>query len=64
VNGTLTVEKAQLTVWTDSAEKTYDGTALTATAGITGLVNGETATATATGSQTDVGTSDNPYTLS
>ncbi|MBO4926118.1 MAG: hypothetical protein J5472_06530, partial [Clostridia bacterium] len=62
--GTLTVSPAPLTVTTGSASKAYDGTALTAPAEITGLVNGETATATATGSQTDVGTSDNTYTLS
>ncbi len=62
--GTLTVSPAPLTVNTGSASKAYDGTALTAPAEITGLVNGETATATATGSQTDVGTSDNTYTLS
>ncbi len=62
--GTLTVSPAALTVTTGSASKAYDGTALTAPAGITGLVGGETATATATGSQTDVGTSNNTYTLS
>ena len=64
VDGTLTVTKAALTVTTGSAEKEYDGTALTKDeATITGLVNNETATATANGSQTEVGSSDNTYTI-
>ena len=64
VPGTLTVEKAPATVTTGSASKKYDGTALKNTeASIIGLVSGETATVTATGSQTNVGESDNTYTI-
>ncbi|MGI6672342.1 MAG: DUF7507 domain-containing protein [Christensenellales bacterium] len=64
VNGTLKVTKAPVTITTGSAEKEYDGTALTKDeAGITGLVNGETATVTATGSQTEVGDSTNTYSI-
>ena len=60
--GTLTVSKAAAKVETGSAEKDYDGTALTnATATITGLVSGETATVTATGSVTDAVSVDNTY---
>ncbi len=60
VNGTLTVNKAEVTVTTGSDSKAYDGTPLTkAEASIEGLVNGETATVTATGSRTEVGESDN-----
>ena len=60
--GTLTVSKAAAKVETGSAEKDYDGTALTnATATITGLVSGETATVTATGTITDADTTDNIY---
>lgn len=62
--GTLTVTPATLTVTTGSAEKTYDGEPLTCDeASISGLVSGETATVTATGSQTEVGSSDNTYTI-
>ena len=64
VPGTLTVEKAEVTVITGSDEKEYDGTALTnAEANITGLVNGETAAVTATGTQTEVGSSSNTYSI-
>ena len=60
--GTLTVSKAAAKVETGSSEKEYDGTALTnATATITGLVSGETATVTATGSVTDAVSVDNTY---
>lgn len=62
--GTLTVHPAELTVQTASAEKAYDGTALTAPeVTLKGLAAGETATAAATGSLTDVGTAENGYTL-
>ena len=62
VKGTLTVNPAPVTVTTGSASKPYDGTALTcAEASITGLVNGETVTVTATGTITDEGTADNTY---
>ena len=64
VDGTLTVNKAKYTVTTPTATKTYDGTALTTGNGtINGLVNNETATVVATGSQTEVGTSANTYTI-
>ena len=64
VDGTLTIKPAQLTITTPSATKVYDGTALTRPNGtVTGLVNGETATVTATGSQTAVGSSKNGYTI-
>ena len=54
--------KAILTVQTEGATKPYDGTPLTnPAASISGLVNGETATVTATGSQTEVGSSVNTY---
>ena len=58
----VTIAPASLTVQTGSASKTYDGECLTSSeASITGLVNGETATVTATGSQTDVGESENSF---
>jgi len=60
--GKLKIEPATLTVTTGSAEKVYDGEPLTDSyATITGFVNDETATVTATGSQTVVGTSVNTY---
>ena len=46
---------------TYSATKTYDGTALTASGELAGFVNNESATLVITGSQTEVGTSDNTY---
>jgi F0F1-type ATP synthase epsilon subunit len=62
VDGTLTVEPKAVTITTGSAEKEYDGTALTdAIVIIDGLVYGETVTVTATGSQTEVGSSANTY---
>ncbi len=48
-------------VTTESATKTYDGTALTAPGEITGLISKDDATFTVTGSQTEVGESDNSY---
>ena len=63
IEGTITINKAPLTVVTGSAEKVYDGTALTAEGTLTGLVNGEIATLNVTGTQTNVGTSDNTYTI-
>ena len=63
--GRIVVNPATLTVATDSADKVYDGQPLTAEGTtIDGLVSGETATATATGSQTEVGTSKNGYSIS
>ena len=62
--GTLTVNKAALTITTGSAEKTYDGTALTSSeANAAGLAAGETVTVTAAGSITDVGETKNTYTI-
>ena len=61
--GKLTIRPATLTVTTESDEKPYDGTALTADGSISGFVNNETATFTVTGSQTEVGSSSNSYTL-
>ena len=60
---TLTITKAPLTVTTDSATKTYSGTALTAGGKVEGIVSGETVEFTTTGSQTEVGTSKNTYEL-
>ena len=65
VAGTLTIKPAPLTVTTVSASKAYDGTGLTATATVSGLVSADVGkvTVTATGSQTAVGTSDNTYSI-
>ncbi|NLJ65204.1 MAG: hypothetical protein GX337_07425, partial [Christensenellaceae bacterium] len=62
VDGTLTINPKAVTISTGGGEKEYDGSALTnATVGIEGLVDGESVTLTATGSQTEVGISDNTY---
>lgn len=62
--GTLTVTPASATITTGSAEKAYDGTPLTnSEASISGLVNGESATVTATGSITEVGSTENSYSI-
>ena len=53
----------EYTVTTDSAEKTYDGTALTADGKIEGIVDGEVVVVHTTGSQTDVGSTLNTYEL-
>ena len=63
VDGTLTINPAPLKVTTSSAEKVYDGKALTATGKVEGLVNGETVELATTGSQTEVGTSTNTYSI-
>lgn len=65
VTGTVKVEvlPAKLTVTTQSATKVYDGTPLTANGSYSGLVNGETVNINITGSQTEVGTSPNNYSL-
>lgn len=60
---TVKINPKALTVTTDSASKTYDGTALTAPGRVDGLVDGETVTFTVTGTQTAVGNSRNGYTL-
>ena len=66
--GKLTVKPATLTIVTESANKEYDGEALTADGSISGFVTPtggaqETATFKVTGSQTEVGKSNNTYTL-
>ena len=60
---TYKITPREYTVTTDSAEKTYDGTALTAGGHVNGLVEGETVSFKTTGSQTNEGTSDNTYEL-
>jgi hypothetical protein len=62
--GTLKVTPATITVTTGTSEKVYDGQPLTnGEAAVTGLVNGERATATANGSITQAGKAANTYTL-
>ena len=63
VDGTLLVNKRLLTIITPSADKTYDSKPLTAEGTCTGLVGGETVTFKTTGTQTEVGSSSNTYTL-
>ena len=53
----------EYTVTTESAEKPYDGTALTAGGKIEGIVDGEVVVVHTTGSQTDVGSTSNTYEL-
>ena len=53
----------EYTVTTNTDSKVYDGTALTAGGTVNNLVDGETVNLTMTGSQTDVGTSNNTYEL-
>ena len=60
-DGWLIVDPAPLTITSFSDAKVYDGTPLTAGGSIVGLVNGETATITTTGSQTEVGESQNDF---
>ena len=57
------VTPKEYTVTTDSATKTYSGTALTAGGKVEGIVSGETVEFTTTGSQIEVGTSKNTYEL-
>ena len=59
--GKLVINPKKYTVTTDSATKTYSGTALTAGGKVEGIVSGETVEFTTTGSQTEVGTSKNTY---
>ncbi|MGO5294509.1 Ig-like domain-containing protein [Collinsella sp. LCP21S3_A3] len=64
VTRTYQVTPAKLTVETEGASKVYDGESLTHDAAtIKGLKNGETAAVHATGTQTEVGESDNGYEL-
>ena len=63
--GKLTIEPAMLTVVTPNGMKPYNGTPLTMYKDdwIVGFVNGETATCTITGSQTEIGESLNTYSI-
>ena len=63
VEKTYTITKKTLTLKMNSATKVYDGTTLTAGGSLEGFVGDETATLTVTGSQTNVGESDNTYNL-
>lgn len=64
-DGSLTITKRDVTLTSASASKPYDGTALTSknvTVGGNGFADGEGATYNVTGSQTEVGKSDNKFT--
>ena len=61
--GTIKIAPAEYYVVTEGAFKVYDGTALTAPGKIAGLVNGEEASLSVTGSQTDAGSSANVYAI-
>ena len=64
-SGTVTrkyrITRKPITVTTDSAIKVYDGTALTADGRVEGIVDGETYGFVITGTQTEVGSSENTY---
>ena len=65
VDGKLTINKRKVTLTSDSAERVYNGEALESknvTEGGDGFVTGEGADYSVTGSQTDVGKSDNTFT--
>ena len=59
----MKITPATLTVSTPIATKVYEGTPLTAAGTISGFVNDETATFATTGSQTEVGSTANTYSL-
>ena len=61
--GAIKIAPAEYHVVTEGAFKVYDGTALTAPGKIIGLVNGEEASLSVTGSQTDAGSSANAYAI-
>ena len=64
-DGQLVIEKRKVTLTSASDEKVYDGTALTngkVTVSGDGFANGEGATYKVTGTQTNVGSSDNTFT--
>ena len=64
IDGEIQIIPAPLSIETGSATKTYDGSALTnATLRVDGLVAGDVVTGRTTGSQTEVGSSANTYTL-
>ena len=60
---TYKITPREYTVTTNTDSKVYDGNPLTAGGTVNNLVDGETVGFTMTGSQTDVGTSDNTYEL-
>ena len=60
---TYSITPKTYTVTTESASKVYDRTALTAGGNVSGIIKGETVDFTMTGSQTNVGASDNTYEL-
>ncbi|MEA5020203.1 MAG: InlB B-repeat-containing protein, partial [Gordonibacter sp.] len=59
----VSITPAPLLVTTPNANKVYDGSALTAQGTLTGLVAGESAAFSTTGTQTKVGSSSNTYSL-
>ncbi len=61
--GAIKIAPAEYYVVTEGAFKVYDGTALTAPGKIVGLVNGEEASLSVTGSQTNAGSSANAYAI-
>ncbi|WP_307981905.1 Ig-like domain-containing protein [uncultured Senegalimassilia sp.] len=61
--GAIKIAPAEYHVVTEGAFKVYDGTALTAPGKIVGLVNGEEASLSVTGSQTDAGSIANAYAI-
>ena len=63
VTRTYEITPKAYTVTTDSANKVYDGTALTAGGKIEGIIDGEDVEFKVTGSQTNKGTSKNTYSL-
>ena len=63
VTRTYEITPKAYTVTTESANKVYDGTALTAGGKIEGIVDGENVEFKVTGSQTNKGTSKNTYSL-
>ena len=63
VERTYRITPASILIVTPDAEKEFDGTPLTAAGTIEGLVNGETVSFAATGSQISVGNSENTYSL-
>ena len=66
VDGNLTIEKRKVTLFSATASRVYDGEALTAQTVTViageGFADGEGATYQVTGSQTEVGASDNTFT--
>ena len=63
VTRTYEITPKAYTVTTDSANKVYDGTALTAGGKIEGIVDSEVVVVHTTGSQTEVGSTPNTYKL-